>query len=318
MLTLVMLAAAAVTPEAALEPLGFLAGHCWRAEFKPGVEDTHCFERAYGGKHLRDQHQVTGGYAGETLYSWDGTAGIVAYTYWNSLGGVSRGTMKPAGDRLDFGDEAYTAPDGKQARIATHWRRLGADAYEAVTSSPELPSMNRTVTYRRVPAPVAISTERLPDGSHALTHEVTVAAPADQVWAAISTAEGWRGWAVPVAWMADADTLEGSYDPTARPGDAATIRQRLDARIPYRLLAFRTVKAPPGFPNFDTYARVRSMIALEPAGEGRTRVRLTGAGYADTEAGRQLLAFFRDGNRISLERLARRFATGPIDWTKER
>ena len=56
---------------------------------------------------------------------------------------------------------------------------------------------------------------------------------------------------------------------------------------------------------------------LEPAGEGRTRVRLTGAGYADSEAGRALLGFFRDGNRVSLERLRRRFASGPIDWSRE-
>ena len=112
-----LLAAAAAAT--GLQPLDFLAGHCWRAEFKPGVTDTHCFEHAYGGKHLRDRHEVTGGYAGETLYSWDGTANIVTYTYWNSLGGVSRGTMRPAGGRLEFGDQAYTAPDGKQARIST-------------------------------------------------------------------------------------------------------------------------------------------------------------------------------------------------------
>lgn len=143
-----MLAAAAAA--AGLQPLDFLAGHCWRAEFKPGVTDTHCFEHAMAGKHLRDRHEVTGGYAGETLYSWDGKAGHVVYTYWNSLGGVSRGTMRPVGDRLDFSDEAYTGPNGEQARIATYWRRLDAESYQAITHSPELPSMNRTVTYRRV------------------------------------------------------------------------------------------------------------------------------------------------------------------------
>jgi uncharacterized protein YndB with AHSA1/START domain len=313
MLTLALLAAA-VAPEAGLKPLDFLVGHCWRAEFKPGTTDTHCFERAYDGKHIRDRHEVTGGYAGETIYSWNGKAGHVTYTYWNSLGGVSRGTMKPGGGRLDFGDESYTAPDGKTARIATHWRMAGADAYESVTSSPELPSMNRTVVYRRVTEPIAVSTERLPDGTHALTHTAIVSASVDQVWAAVTTPEGWRGWAVPVARMIDADTLETSYDPAA--GPATTIRQRIDARIPYRLLAFRTIKAPQGFPNFESYARVRSMIALEPAGDGRTRVRLIGAGYPDTEAGRQLLGFFRGGNRMTLERLQRRFATGPIDWAK--
>jgi uncharacterized protein YndB with AHSA1/START domain len=317
MLTLLALAAA-TTPEAGLKPLDFLLGHCWRAEFKPGVTDTHCFEPAYGGRHVRDRHEVTGGYAGETLYSWDGAAGLVAYTYWNSQGGVSRGTMKPAGDRLDFGDEAYKAPDGKTARIATHWRRLGTDAYESVTSSPELPSMNRTVTYRRVPRPVTISEARLPDGTHALTHETVVAAPIEQVWAAVATPEGWRGWAAPVAREVGPSLFETSFDPAAAPGSPATIRQQVDAAVAPRVFAFRTVKAPQGFPNFDSYARVRSAIELEPVSASVTRVRLTGSGYPDSDAGRELRAFFHEGNRVSLERLQQRFISGPIDWTKEK
>jgi hypothetical protein len=138
----------------------------------------------------------------------------------------------------------------------------------------------------------------------------------NEVWSAISTAEGWRTWAVPVAWMspAEPDVLETSYTPAARPGDASTIKQHFLARIPRRLLVFRTIKAPDRFPHFDTYRRVTSVIELEPLGKRRTRVRLTGAGYADTEGGRMLLGFFREGNRVSLERLRTRFARGPADW----
>lgn len=315
MISLLMLAA--VTPEIGLKPLDFLVGHCWRAEFKPGVEDVHCFERAYDGKHVRDRHQVTGGYAGETLYSWDGKVGHVAYTYWNSLGGVSRGTMKPAAGRLDFGDEAYTAPDGKTARIATYWQLAGPDSYQAITTSPELPSMNRTVVYRRVPAPIVMTEARLSNGLYALTHETIVAAPIDRVWAAVATAEGWRGWAAPVARAIDAVTFETSYDPAARPGSPATIHQRIDAAVAPRVLAFRTTKAPQGFPHFDSYAQVRSAFDLEPVGASATRVRLTGSGYPDTDAGRQLLGFFRAGNRISLERLQSLFGQGPVDWSKD-
>lgn len=315
MLALALLAS--VAPEAGLKPLDFLVGYCWQAELKPGTTDTHCFERAFSGKHIRDRHEVTGGYAGETLYSWDGKAGNVTYTYWNSLGGLSRGSMKPAGEILDFGDEAYTAPDGKTARIATHWRPAGADAYEAITSSSELPSMNRKVVYRRVSAPVAISEMRLPNGAYALTHEVVVAAPIEKVWAAITTPDGWRNWAAPVARMAAGGLLETSYDPTAAPGGPTTIHQQVDAAVAPRVFAFRTVKAPAGFPHFDSYARVQSAFELEPIAPGMTRVRLTGSGYPDTEAGRQIMGFFRDGNRLSLERLKRSLEKGAIDWRTE-
>jgi uncharacterized protein YndB with AHSA1/START domain len=317
---LIGLAAAAQSPPSlkqGLEPLAFLVGHCWVGTFSDGQEDRHCFDSVYDGQHVRDRHEVRGGarvYRGETLYSWDGEARAVTYTYWNSLGGVSRGTMRTDNGRLSFGDESYTGPDGRRITMSTHWRRDG-DAYEAVTVSPQ-PSMNRTVRYTLVAEPVAIAATRAPDGSHVLAHEVVVDAPAADVWTAISTAEGWKTWAVPVAWgsAADADLLETSYTPSAQPGDRSTIQQRFLARIPGRLLAFRTERAPQGFPDFDTYRLVTSVFELEPLGESRTRVRLTGSGYADTEAGRRLLGFFREGNRVSLDRLRQRFVTGPLDW----
>lgn len=163
---------------------------------------------------------------------------------------------------------------------------------------------------------VAVSERHEADGTLTLAHEVVVDAPQAEVWAAIATPEGWRTWAVPVSWIApdDPDSIESSYSPAARPGDPSIIRQHFLARLPGRLLVFRTTRAPAGFPHFETYARVTHFLALDPVGADRTRVRLTGAGYADNEAGRQLLGFFRAGNRVSLERLRDRFVSGPIDW----
>jgi uncharacterized protein YndB with AHSA1/START domain len=155
----------------------------------------------------------------------------------------------------------------------------------------------------------AATKARAPDGTQLLSHEIVVDASPSEVWAAVSTVEGWKSWAVPVAWPAAPDMIETSYSPAAKPGDPSTIRQQILLRLPERLLVFRTVKAPAGFPDFDTYAKVVSAFELEPAGEGRTRVRLTGTGYADSEAGRRLLAFFERGNQVSLEALKKRFAT---------
>lgn len=161
-----------------------------------------------------------------------------------------------------------------------------------------------------------VSESKAADGSHRLVHELVVEAPVAQVWRAISTAEGWKAWAVPVAWAPEPDVIETSYNPSARPGDTSTIRQRIIRRVPQRLLAFRTIKAPAGFPHFETYSKVTSTFMLEPAGRGRTRVRLMGSGYADDEAGRRLLGFFKAGNAKSLEWLRTRFQEGPADWTK--
>jgi uncharacterized protein YndB with AHSA1/START domain len=156
-----------------------------------------------------------------------------------------------------------------------------------------------------VEAPIAPIVTKEADGTSTLAMETIVEAPMPAVWQAIATPEGWRRWAAPVARVVpDAeDLLETSYAPDARPGDATTIRQQFVARIPGRMLAFRTVKAPEGFPNFDSYRKVTTIFELSPAGDGRTRILLTATGYPDTEAGRQLLGFFRQGNRETLEKL---------------
>ncbi len=167
--------------------------------------------------------------------------------------------------------------------------------------------------------PVSMVKRQAADGSHILVHEVVVDAPPPAVWTAVSTAEGWKTWAAPAAWSPGCcpDIIETSYSPAARPDDPSTIKQQIVARVPEVLMVFRTVKAPAAFPDFATYARVTSVLQLEPAGKGRTKVRLTGAGYADTEAGRRLLGFFEKGNAMSLEWLRTRFSDGPIDWAKK-
>jgi hypothetical protein len=137
-----------------LQPLSFLVGHCWRGEFaRTGQRDTHCFESVYGGQHVRDRHEVTGKadiYRGETLYSWNGEARRVEYTYWNSLGGVSRGTMTPKPGLLDFGSEEHVRSDGARIAYTTAWRPVGDKAYEVVSASSDSPSGERVVRYQRV------------------------------------------------------------------------------------------------------------------------------------------------------------------------
>ena len=142
MFSLVLFGAAAATAPLqpafgeGLRPLTFLVGHCWRGEFADSKKvDTHCFETVYGGKHIRDRHEVTDGkdvYRGETIYSWNAKLGQVEYTYWNSLGGVSRGTMTPKDGLLDFGNETYVGSDGKTITIATAWRPAN-DSYEVIS-----------------------------------------------------------------------------------------------------------------------------------------------------------------------------------------
>lgn len=156
------------------------------------------------------------------------------------------------------------------------------------------------------------------DGTSSLSHSVIVPASPAAVWAAISTAKGWTTWAVPVAWLASDRPLviETSYNPAARPGDAMNIKTEFTALAPEKKLVFRTVKAPEGFPHFEALRRVVQTFELSPEGSG-TRVSLTGTGYGADPSGQAMLAFFKGGNRVSLEMLRDRFANGPIDWAEK-
>lgn len=135
-------------------------------------------------------------------------------------------------------------------------------------------------------APVTEQVRSEADGSVTLAHAVVVPAPPAQVWAAITTVDGWKSWAVPVAWIAAArpSVIETSYNPAARPGDAMNIENEFLSRVPGQRLAFHTVKAPAGFPHFEALRRVTQTFELAPEGEG-TRVSLTGTGYGADASG---------------------------------
>ena len=160
----------------------FLLGHCWQGRFDDGKLDTHCFEPVYSGRLIRDRHEVTGGYAGETIYNWNAAENRAEYTYWNVSGGVSRGTMRERDGLLDFGDEVHTSRDGRETRIATTWRRVGDNAYEARITSSADPTGSRVVRYTRLDqAPVRMEESTAADGSRTLVHEVVVPATPEQV-----------------------------------------------------------------------------------------------------------------------------------------
>ena len=166
--------------------------------------------------------------------------------------------------------------------------------------------------------PISVDTRTEPDGTATLSHEVVIPAAPQEVWAAISTIDGWKTWAVPAGWVSadQPNVFETSYNPAARPGDAGNIKNEVVSRVPGRHLVFRTVKAPEGFPHFDALKQVNQRFELTSEGKG-TRVRLTGTGYANSAAGKAVLAFFQGGNKVSLEMLRERFERGPINWSEK-
>jgi hypothetical protein len=137
MIPLLILASIVAQPALAqpvLNPLAPFVGHCWSGDAPGGAgTDTHCFEAAYGGEHVRDRHTVKvdgkAVYAGETIYSVE--QGAITFTYWNSLGGVGHGTAQQAGDRIAFQGEMREEPSSATEPMHAAWI-IGPDGYRVV------------------------------------------------------------------------------------------------------------------------------------------------------------------------------------------
>lgn len=133
-----------------LDPLDFLAGHCWQGTLPTGEANKHCFTREDDG--IRDRHVVLREgktvYSGETLYVWDAGAQAIRFTYSSGGKQVGQGSVKAIPGGLDFGTSEYGSGD-KKFTISTRWLRVGENAYDAADSAPAAPAFDHTVRYTR-------------------------------------------------------------------------------------------------------------------------------------------------------------------------
>lgn len=158
------------------------------------------------------------------------------------------------------------------------------------------------------------------DGARVLQQSIEVPAEREAVWRAFTTTDGFRSWAAPFASIEFrlGGFIEASYDPASMVGAPTNIRNEIVAFAPLRMLAIRNRQAPPGAP-FDaaTFQRLHTVILFEPAGSGGTRVTLLMPGVGAGEAFDGVYRHFERGNAWTLQQLYKRFASGPMDWTKK-
>lgn len=154
------------------------------------------------------------------------------------------------------------------------------------------------------------------DLTRTLCHEVVLPAPRAEVWRLLTTSDGLRTWAAPVAAidLRVGGLWEASYDPDASLGDAANIHNRVLSYLPERMLSLRAERAPPGFPHADLLGETWSVIELEAIDAAQTRVRVSGLGYRNGAGFDDLYAMFAHGNALTLAHLHERITQGPIDW----
>ncbi|QYJ07685.1 SRPBCC family protein [Qipengyuania flava] len=146
------------------------------------------------------------------------------------------------------------------------------------------------------------------DGSRTLVHEAVIDAPLADVWATLSTEDGWKAWGPTYARfdLRNGGSIESGYHEGASAGDPRNIRHRILAVVPERLLAIRVEYAPADGPvDPALFADMWGVYELEPLADGRTRLRITGLGYGADEGSSRLLEFFKAGNVYSIGMLRR-------------
>lgn len=157
------------------------------------------------------------------------------------------------------------------------------------------------------------------NGSRVLKLSIDIDAPSAKIWQLLSSADGWRSWAVPMAWVdfAIGGVIETSYDPTSVRGRAGNIRNAIVAYVPEELLVIRNIQAPPNFENAEDFGRTITAIRVRSISANRSTVELDGVGFLPTPAFDSLLHKFKFGDSWTLEHLKRAAELGPIDWAAE-
>ena len=141
--------------------------------------------------------------------------------------------------------------------------------------------------------------------------EGLVNAPVDAVWKAFTEKAVIEKWIVAKTEieLKVGGTWKTSYRKDSDLNDDTSIHHTILAYDPDRMLAFRTIRIPKGFP-YPAVTNTWTVVYFEPAGAGKTRVTERMMGLEDDEQGRGMRAFFDRGNKSEFDALVKFFATG--------
>ncbi len=136
-----------------------------------------------------------------------------------------------------------------------------------------------------------------------------VNAPVAEVWKIFTTSEGFIATG---ANQAEIDLRVGGlmrshYDPKGSLGDPETITNEILAYEPERMLAIRIKQPPASFPYREAVEGTWTVLYFTPSGQDMTHVRIVGLGYRDTPQSQAMRKFFADGNRWTLDHVAKRY-----------
>lgn len=140
--------------------------------------------------------------------------------------------------------------------------------------------------------------------------DVTVPASLDAVWDAFTTQAGLISWLAPSARV----ELKNGGDWIVQFPGASTAGGSIALYQPKTLLALDAM-APDRFPSVRR-ERTLAVFTFTAQGPNQTLVHLAQTGWKSGPEWDAAYAYLADGNAQLLDALYRRFANGPVDWSK--
>jgi uncharacterized protein YndB with AHSA1/START domain len=143
--------------------------------------------------------------------------------------------------------------------------------------------------------------------------EGLVKAPVDTVWRAWTTKEGIESWMVA---KTDIELRVGalwrtSYNRDSNLDDDGAIHQEILAFDPGKMLSFRTIKPPKGFPFPSAILKTWTVVYFEPVDGGQTKITARMLGYTEDAESQKMRAFFERGNQATLDSFVRKIEGSP-------
>lgn len=268
--------------------------------------------------------------------AWREPGGEVWFSILDERGGRASGrVLSPEADVLDW-EWKVLGPDGESSNYAVRFEFAGPDAYRGRIWSVG-PGGERTLAveadYRRVAAsPAEFRAERFGtegERRHDLTIDGTDFVAAGEVEPGIvkeavfdcPSEAAFRMFASGEAWKRafDAESaielrVGGPYEiyfsMEPPPGERGSEGCRVLSYLPGRMLSF-SWSAPPAFPK-ERARRTWVVVTFEPAGDGKTAVRLEHAGFGAGERWPEVRAYFDQAWGRVLEAFASQTSAGAI------
>jgi hypothetical protein len=150
----------------------------------------------------------------------------------------------------------------------------------------------------QLPAGVADTSFQEPNGDRVLQQSIDIAAAPSCIWRSLADEEGLKAFGMKLVHveMKNGGVIEEGFSPAAKLGGNETIRHRIIAYLPERLLVLRNEATPPGPPHAELYRNVVQVISIEPRPNGKTRFTISHTGYGQGADYDQLYAFFQKGD----------------------